>query len=63
MVESGSTEYGENLLGTCYLGYFNMPFNVSQAVESWYNEISGYNFNNPGYSPDTGHFTQVRASS
>ena len=26
---------------------------------SWYNEINKYNFNNPGFSIDAGHFTQI----
>ena len=25
----------------------------------WYNEYASYNFNNPGFSSSTGHFTQV----
>ena len=29
------------------------------AIESWYNEVSKYTFNNPGFSSATGHFTQV----
>lgn len=30
-----------------------------RAVDAWYNEITDYNFNNPGFSMGTGHFTQV----
>ena len=32
---------------------------ASAAVDSWYNEIGAYNFNNPGFGSTTGHFTQV----
>ena len=28
-------------------------------IDMWYEEISNYNFNNPGFSSGTGHFTQV----
>ncbi|XP_037632657.1 Golgi-associated plant pathogenesis-related protein 1-like isoform X2 [Sebastes umbrosus] len=30
-----------------------------EAVDSWYNEIKDYNWSNPGFSSNTGHFTQV----
>ncbi|CAI4043665.1 hypothetical protein SKDZ_10G1340 [Saccharomyces kudriavzevii ZP591] len=42
--------YGENLA----LGY-----DATSAVDAWYNEISSYDFSNPGFSGNTGHFTQV----
>ncbi|PTN20577.1 sterol-binding protein [Saccharomyces cerevisiae] len=42
--------YGENLA----LGY-----DGPAAVDAWYNEISNYDFSNPGFSSNTGHFTQV----
>ncbi|CCK68636.1 CAP domain-containing protein KNAG_0B01940 [Huiozyma naganishii CBS 8797] len=43
--------YGENLA----LGYNS----GSAAVDAWYGEISGYDWSNPGFSGNTGHFTQV----
>ncbi|XP_022611693.1 Golgi-associated plant pathogenesis-related protein 1-like [Seriola dumerili] len=30
-----------------------------EAVDSWYSEIKDYNWDQPGYSRETGHFTQV----
>ncbi|KAH3679300.1 hypothetical protein WICMUC_001124 [Wickerhamomyces mucosus] len=42
--------YGENLA----LGY-----ETTAAVEAWYDEISFYNYSNPGFTEETGHFTQV----
>lgn len=29
------------------------------AVDAWYNELSSYKFDNPGWSGATGHFTQL----
>ena len=29
------------------------------ALESWYNEVTSYNFLQPGWNPNAGHFTQV----
>ena len=56
MVHSGNG-YGENLFycwsssGICVTGEY--------ASNSWYNEVSQYDFNNPGFSHGTGHFTQL----
>jgi len=50
LVHSGGP-YGENLAA----GY---PGGDS-PVNAWYNEIKDYNFDSPGYSSATGHFTQL----
>ncbi|AMD19324.1 HBR423Wp [Eremothecium sinecaudum] len=42
--------YGENLA----LGY-----NTTAAVNAWYDEYKEYDYNNPGFSKSTGHFTQL----
>ncbi|XP_062844359.1 GLI pathogenesis-related 2 [Trichomycterus rosablanca] len=49
--------YGENL----YYTYSSAPKKLTGcvAVESWYSEIKKYDFNRPGFSSETGHFTQV----
>uniref|UniRef100_A0A8C5R9C6 SCP domain-containing protein n=1 Tax=Leptobrachium leishanense TaxID=445787 RepID=A0A8C5R9C6_9ANUR len=31
----------------------------NEPVDSWYSEIKNYNFGNPGFAGNTGHFTQV----
>ncbi|KAI0466671.1 CAP domain-containing protein [Xylaria cf. heliscus] len=43
--------YGENLA----LGYPN----ATASVEAWGNERAKYDFDNPGFTEDTGHFTQL----
>lgn len=43
--------YGENLA----MGYSS----VSSAIDAWYNEVSSYDYSNPGFSMSTGHFTQL----
>lgn len=53
---SNNELYGENL------AYFqgqgnNMMELIKKSIDLWYDEIKLYNFNNPGYSPGTGHFT------
>ncbi|CEP64176.1 CAP domain-containing protein LALA0_S10e04148g [Lachancea lanzarotensis] len=45
-----NSPYGENLA---------LGFNTSSAVAAWYNEFKLYNYNKPGFSEKTGHFTQL----
>lgn len=53
---SGSQLYGENL--TYFKGYGTDTMTLLKlAIDLWYNEISLYDFNNPGFSEPTGHFT------
>jgi hypothetical protein len=53
---SGSALYGENL--AYFEGYGNdIVILLKKAIDNWYNEITLYNFTNPGYKQGTGHFT------
>jgi hypothetical protein len=49
---SGSP-YGENMAFATY------TINVDEVVALWYGEEPLYDYANPGYQPDAGHFTQV----
>ena len=53
---SNKEGYGENL--AYFQGYPNdMMTLIKKSIDLWYDEIKLYNFNYPGYSPGTGHFT------
>ncbi|XP_034152943.1 repressed by EFG1 protein 1 isoform X2 [Esox lucius] len=56
-LEHSSTDHGENL----YYASSSVPkeYNGKDAVDSWYSEIKDYHFDKPGFTPGTGHFTQV----
>lgn len=34
-------------------------YDATDAVRIWYSEINGYKYDSPGFSYDTGHFTQI----
>lgn len=53
-LQHSNNGYGENL----FYGYYSSSIG-NTAVKLWYDEVSGYNFNNPGYKSGIGHFTQV----
>jgi uncharacterized protein YkwD len=44
-------KFGENLAA-------GFP-GIEESINGWYDEIDEYDFNNPGFSERTGHFTQV----
>lgn len=46
---------GENI----YMCMGKSEVEPKEAVESWYNEIKDYDFDNDRFSGNTGHFTQV----
>ncbi|CAD6564156.1 MAG: hypothetical protein TREMPRED_003894 [Tremellales sp. Tagirdzhanova-0007] len=46
--------YGENMAWGVGNG-----FNISRGFASWANEVHDYDWSKPGFSLDTGHFTQV----
>jgi glioma pathogenesis-related protein 2 len=52
-----NNNYGENL----YMKGGQPPpvVNGRMPVAAWYDEIKGYTFGESGFSPQTGHFTQV----
>jgi hypothetical protein len=53
---SGNKNYGENL--AYFQGYAIDPVAlIKKSIDSWYNEISQYNFASPGFTQATGHFT------
>lgn len=58
MGHSGNSRFGENVSQN---GVRSMTYSQAalQATQAWYNEVSLYNYNRPGYSVKTGHFTQV----
>ncbi|XP_062987012.1 Golgi-associated plant pathogenesis-related protein 1 isoform X2 [Elgaria multicarinata webbii] len=51
--ESSSGKCGENLAWASY------DQSGSEVADRWYNEIKNYNFQSPGFSSGTGHFTAM----
>ena len=58
LFQHSNNGYGENL----YMSSSSVPLTSlhgNVATQAWYDEVYDYNFNRPGFSMDTGHFTQV----
>ncbi|CAG2165172.1 unnamed protein product [Oppiella nova] len=54
---AGLKDYGENLY---WAGNSqDVMGNCQSAINSWYNEVSQYNYDTTGFSGATGHFTQL----
>jgi uncharacterized protein YkwD len=57
LVHSEQKQDGENLYAAFTSN--STPPRPEAVVDSWYNEIQHYDFNQPGFRPETSHFTQV----
>lgn len=53
--EHSRSPYGENLAFFAPVGSSDGP----RMVRDWYDEVREYDFDNPGFGMNTGHFTQV----
>lgn len=51
--------YNGNPMGENLFACYGMKITGKMMTDDWYNEIQQYNFNRPGFSSGTGHFTQV----
>ncbi|XP_071337917.1 Golgi-associated plant pathogenesis-related protein 1-like isoform X2 [Trachinotus anak] len=56
-LKHSDTQDGENIF-TMYSSA-TITLTGKEAVDSWYSEIKDYNWSQPGFSGNTGHFTQV----
>uniref|UniRef100_A0A667ZNB0 Im:7150988 n=1 Tax=Myripristis murdjan TaxID=586833 RepID=A0A667ZNB0_9TELE len=56
-LEHSRAKDGENIFYASSSGPIKMT--GKEAVDSWYSEVKDYDWDSPGYSHKTGHFTQV----
>lgn len=58
--EHSTTDYGENIAYTYSPNHYN---SFVRATNMFYNEVKDYNYSNPVFGYNTGHFTQLVWSS
>ncbi|KAL6764844.1 CAP domain-containing protein [Haematococcus lacustris] len=58
--------FAQSYADRCLFEHSNGPYgetlglgNIITVIDQWYEEICIYNYNQPGWSPRTGHFTQL----
>lgn len=56
-LEHSGNSYNGGALGENLARGFN--FQKASGVTAWFNEIKYYNYSEPGFTEDTGHFTQL----
>lgn len=56
---SSYTKYGENLAYMSNSNLYSCEDLANQIAKMWYNEITLYDFNKPGFTKNTAHFTQM----
>ncbi|XP_071801939.1 uncharacterized protein [Asterias amurensis] len=54
---SKGTDIGENV--AMHYSSATTAYSGKQAADQWYSELSKYDFNKPGFTSGTGHFTQM----
>ena len=57
-ITHASTYYGENLYANSRMDKDGTWY-IVDGINVWYNENTLYDYNKPGYSASTGHFTQL----
>jgi len=58
-MEHSDCKWGDKKVGENLAMCMGQPMTGKFMTDMWYDEIKDYNFNNPGFSSETGHFTQV----
>ena len=59
LTDSKGNRIGQNLAQMGMPKNVNNSYNVQFSVKMWYDEVKNYNYSNPTFSGNTGHFTQV----